>query len=51
MIEREGVPGEASALAERGRNTLEHLAAVGPRWQVQERAKRAVDQRGRLSEG
>src|SRR5438105_5057135 len=51
MIEREGVPGEASAHAEGGRNTFEHLAAVGPRWQVQERAKRTVDQRSRLSEG
>jgi hypothetical protein len=51
VVEGKGVPGEAPVWWERGGDTLERVAAVGPGGQVQQRAEGAVDQRRRLVEG
>src|SRR5919197_2906051 len=50
MVEGERVPCEPSAGPQRRRDALERATAVPPRWEIQERAVRAVDQRRRLVE-
>jgi hypothetical protein len=43
VVEGEGVPGKPSTGTQGGRDALEGATPVGPGWQVQERAERAVD--------
>ena len=50
VVKGEGIPGEAPVRPERRRHPLEGSAAVGPGRSMQERAKRAVDERRRFSE-
>src|SRR5688572_5885971 len=46
-VEDERVPGEATAGPQRGVDTLEDAAPVGPGRQVEQRAERRIDQSGR----
>src|SRR2546429_5248908 len=48
MVECERVPGEAAVRPKRCRDALEAAATIGPRGQMQQRPRRAVDQGGRL---
>jgi hypothetical protein len=50
VVEGERVPGEPSVRLERRGDALEGAPAVGPGRQMEERAERAVDKRGRLVE-
>jgi hypothetical protein len=50
VVESKGVPGKPPARLQRRRDSVEGPTSIGPRREVQERPKRAVDQRGRLLE-
>ena len=50
VVEGERVPREPAVRPERRGDALERASAVGPGREVQERAERAVDERGRLVE-
>jgi hypothetical protein len=50
VIEGKGVPGKPATWPQRGGGPLERAAPVGPGRQVQQRAERAIDQRGWLGE-
>ena len=50
MVEHEGVPREPSTGTERGGDTLERPAPVGPGREMEQRPERAIDQRCRLGQ-